>query len=86
MGILELKCEECGKSVNNVNVYVMEENKYQVTFKSKGLNWGKPVPVVGGELYFDMECPICGKLMKRFAKSEDLEKYIKINSVEANIS
>lgn len=91
MGIFELKCEECGNSINNVNVYVMEENKYQVSILSgfgmkPEYKWSKPKPIEGGELYFDMECPICVKLIKRFAKSEDLEEYLKINSVEANRS
>ena len=79
----EMNCSECGMFLDFVHVHVQEENKYKVhKVTEQVLNWSEPVLIEGGELYYDVVCPICKKLIERFEKRIDLEEWLDVYFTE----
>lgn len=78
--VKELQCTECLKDVQYVDIIVLEEHKYRL---DDSLIYTGGDVIDGSEHYYDVECPICKKLMQRFYDSKKLEAWIEMNFVEA---
>lgn len=76
-----MTCTECSKDINYVRVYALEENIFKVyPVGNDGMkritNWELQERVEQSEIDIDAVCPECGKLIKRFDKRTDLEKFL----------